>query len=255
MFALSSDPELPGETTRSGTLTRRLFFDSEFRLGLREMTPLAIALFPIGLVIGAVGEESGLDWPLALLMGVLVHAGPAQLLSLTLIAEQATIGAIVAATALANLRYTLYATSLAPFFSGLSKRRLAGLAHLVVDGAYAVTISHCLRRPNRPRKHIYFLASIPQSTLPWLVGLVLGAILATRVPDLLEWGLGFAAPAIFIGLLVPLVTNRVSGAVAIASATIAVIAAVTLPAGVGIVVAILAAATLGAALEWKPAGS
>ena len=126
----------------------------------------------------------------------------------------------------------------------------------MVDGAYAVTISHCLRRPNRPRKHIYFLASIPQSTLPWLVGLVLGAILATRVPDLLEWGLGFAAPAIFIGLLVPLVTNRVSGAVAIASATIAVIAAVKrCQPGSGSWVAILAAATLGAALEWKPAGS
>src|SRR5690606_24520907 len=119
----------------------------EFVRGLRDSIAMMIGIIPVAIAFGYFAQKQGLSWPVAAALSGIVYAGPSQFVAVSLIGIGATIPTIVAATAIVNLRYVLYAASLAPYLSGTSVRRLLLLAYGLVDGAYAVTIAHCRRHP------------------------------------------------------------------------------------------------------------
>ncbi|MQA75307.1 MAG: hypothetical protein GEU88_13355 [Solirubrobacterales bacterium] len=226
--------------------------DPELRQGAVDSLPLGLALVPVGLAFGYLGHTVGLSWWLAGLMSAVVYAGPSQFIAAGLLGVNAAVATIVATTFVANLRYSLFAASLAPQMRDAPRRRLAALGHGIADGSYAVTIDHALTHPERPRKDRYLLGSFLVSFAFWVPGTVAGALMGEVVPDTLAYALGFATPAIFIAFLVPYVRGWVPAVVMLAAGLGTVAGNDLLPSGAGPLVAIIAASILGGALASRP---
>jgi 4-azaleucine resistance transporter AzlC len=221
---------------------------SELRHGIVDSLPLGLALAPVGLAFGYLAQAVGLSWWIAGLMSAVVYAGPSQFIAAGLVGTGAAVPAIVATTFVANLRYALFAASLAPHMRDAPRRQLPLLGHGVADGSYAVTIDHVLAHPERLRKDRYLLGSFLVSFGVWVPGSIIGALVGGVVPATVAFGLGFATPAIFIAFLVPYVRDRASVAVMFTAGIGTVVGNEYLPAGAGPLVAILAASVLGGAL-------
>jgi predicted branched-subunit amino acid permease len=237
--------------TEAGAPAAGLIHHPEFRQGLRDMAPFGLGLVPVALAVGALAVENGLSWWLAALLSALVYAGPTQLLALQLLGLGAGTGTIVAASALSNLRYALYGLTLAPHLEGVSRRRVLGLTFILADGVFALTMRRIFESPGVRGRDAYILASVPLVVVPWTVLTIAGALAATQLPNLGEWGLAFATPAIFLALLVPLLRRRIDFLVMVLAGGAATAGVVLLPSGLGVVVAILAGAGLGTVLEWR----
>ena len=222
---------------------------AEIKRGIVDSLPLGLALVPIGLAFGFAAQSVGLSWWLAGLMSAVVYAGPSQFIATGLIAAGAVIPAIVAAVFVANLRYSLFASSLAPFLRDAPGPRLVPLSHALADGSYAVTISYAREHAERPRKDRYLLGSFIVSFGVWVPASVLGVLIGDVLPDVLTFGLNFATPAIFIAFLIPFVRDWASAAVMLTAGILTVAGNEYLPSGAGPLVAIVAASVLGGALR------
>jgi predicted branched-subunit amino acid permease len=151
----------------------------------------------------------------------------------------------VLAVWLVNLRHMLYSASLAPYVAHLPMRWRAGIAYLLTDEAYAVSITNYRDGP-QPHGHWYVLGAGVALWVCWQVTSVLGVALGTAVPE--SWELEFALPLTFIALLVPVLNDRPSVAAAVVAAAIAV-AGFDWGYSAGLFAAALAGMAAGLALE------
>ena len=221
----------------------------EIRRGIVDTLPLGLALVPIGLAFGFAAKAVGLSWWLAGLMSAVVYAGPSQFIATGLIATGAAVPVIVVATFVTNLRYSLFAASLAPFLRDAPGSRLLPLSHALADGSYAVALSYARKHVERPRKDRYLFGSFVVSFGVWVPAAILGVLIGDVLPDVLAFGLNFATPAIFIAFLIPLVRTWPAATVMLTAGALTVAGNEYLPSGVGPVVAIVAASILGGA--WR----
>lgn len=242
-------PATDGQMTGSTAGDRQR---SEITRGIVDSLPLGLALVPIALAFGYAAQAVGLSWWLAGLMSAVVYAGPSQFIAIGLIAASAAVPAIVATTFVANLRYSMFAASLAPYMRDAPPSRLVVLGHAIVDGSYAVTLGDARADPRRPRRDRYLLGSFVVSFGFWVPASIVGALLGEIVPDLLAFGLSFATPAIFIAFLIPLVRDAPSAIVMLTAGIGTVLAGDHLPGGAGPVLAIAIASLLGGALRSPP---
>jgi 4-azaleucine resistance transporter AzlC len=217
--------------------------------GIRESLPLGLALVPVGLAFGYIAQSVGLSWWLAGLMSAVVYAGPSQFIAAGMIGVNAAPVAIVATTFVTNLRYSLFAASLAPFMRDAPPRRLVPLGQAVADGSYALTLDRARAHPQAPRLDQYLLGSFIVSFGFWVPASIAGALLGDVVPDVLAFGLGFATPAIFIAFLIPYVRNHLAVLVMLVAGIGTVLGNDHLPSGTGPLVAIVAAVILGGTLQ------
>ena len=225
----------------SGGLTR----------GARDSLALGLALVPIGLAFGYVAEVAGLTWWMAGLMSLITYAGPSQFLAVGLLGVGAGIPAIVATVLVANLRYTLFAASLAPHLRDAPRRRLPLLAHGLADGSYAVTLQEATDHPERPRLDRYLMGSMIVSFGFWVPSSVAGSLIGDALPEAVAFGLGFATPAIFIAFLVAGMRDAIGVAVMLVAGLGSVAGQDVLPTGTAPIVAIVVASTLGGTLTWQ----
>lgn len=222
---------------------------SEVAHGIRDSLPLGLALAPVGVAFGYAAQAVGLSWWLAGLMSAVVYAGPSQFIAAGMIAAGATVPAIVATTFVANLRYSLFAASLAPYMHGVPNGRLIALGHAVVDGSYALTLSRARAHPDRPGKDRYLLGSFVVSFGSWVPATILGALSGEIVPEVLAFGLAFATPAIFIAFVIPYVRDGIAAMVLLAAGIGTVAGNEYLPSGAGALIAIAGASILGGVLR------
>lgn len=222
----------------------------EFRRGLLESVPVVLGIMPIGFLFGALARAAGLTWVEAGLMSAVVYAGPSQLVAVGLLQLGAGFSLIVLTTLIVNLRYVLYAASLAPYFRDRSPGWLALIAYGLVDGAYAVSIAHCVKSPRQPRKDAYYLAVTVFIYVTWVPASFLGGYLIEALPEIRGLGLEFLAPAMYIALLIPLLRDATEALSAILAipATMAMVS--VLPYAQGVLVAIAIIALLGGFFKW-----
>lgn len=156
--------------------------------------PVAMGYVPLGMVFGFLLVQAGGAWWLAPLMSLLVFAGAAQFAAVPMLAAGASLGTIVLATAIINLRHVFYGLSL---LHGLPANRWARayLVWALTDENYAV------------------ITALPAGTSParivgaallnhgwWVLGSLLGALLGTQLSTAFT-GIDFALAALF-GVLV-----------------------------------------------------
>lgn len=163
--------------------------------------------------------------------------------ALELISNGANAAVVLGTVLIINARFLLYSASMATRFADESPARRTGMAYLLTDQAYAVTITKLDREPEYGSRWTYFAGGALPLWAMWQLYTLIGALAGAIIPESIP--LAFAIPLVFIGLVVPAVTDRATFAAAASSAVVAVVAA-DLPANLGL----LAAAGTGIAVGY-----
>ena len=223
----------------------------ELGAGARAAATVVPSILAYGLVWGGLARQTGLSLGEIVLMCLLISAGTAQFVALPMLAAGAPAALLVVTTYIVNLRHYLMAASLAPYFVGLSRGRLALLAHGVTDESYALALARYIRGPAHPA---YFAGCAAATYLAWYVGATGGALLGSRIPDPHRFGLDFVFPAVFIAILARTILQPWQWAVAGAAAVSALAVAWAVGGTWHIAIAGLGASVLGVGLA-PPGGA
>jgi 4-azaleucine resistance transporter AzlC len=221
---------------------------SEFWAGFRETIPLEVGAIPFGIIFGAVAVTSGLSGQAAAAMSALVFAGSSQFIAAGLVAGGAGIPIIVLTTFVVNLRHALYGVSLAPYMKHLPQRWLLPLGFWLTDESYLVVIKRFQQPDASPYKHWFYLGSAITMYVNWQICTWIGIVAGSSIPNPLAWGLDFALPVTFIGMLVPSIRRR-SMLMCVIAAGAAAVAFAGLPSRLGLLAAILAGIVVGVATK------
>ena len=110
----------------------------EFFQAMRDMLPLLVGAMPFGIIYGTLAASAGLSAAQAIGMSLLVFAGSAQFIALSLLSGGAGMAVVLLTTLVVNLRHALYSATLQPFVRHLPARWRVPLAFWLTDEAFAV---------------------------------------------------------------------------------------------------------------------
>lgn len=226
---------------------------AEFLAGLKNTLPLLVGVFPFGVIFGALALTSGLSPGATMAMSAFVFAGSAQFIAATLVGSGAQVWLIILTTFVVNLRHLLYSVTFTPHLKHLPTRWQAPLAFWLTDESFVVTSQRYQQADHSLHKHWFFLGSAISMYTTWQTSTLIGLLAGQTIPDPLSWGLDFALPVTFIGMLIPLLKNRASFVSAIVAGVTAVVA-YHLENQLGLIVAALAGIIAGVVVEriWPP---
>ncbi|MGE5575751.1 MAG: AzlC family ABC transporter permease [Syntrophothermus sp.] len=231
----------------------------DFLKGLNAALPIVVGYLPIAVTYGLLGLSSGLPGWAVIAMSVLVYAGASQFIAANLVALGASVPQIVLTTMVVNIRHLLMSASLATRVRQL-RRAVAGLiAFGVTDETFVVAMTHAggTKEEPAPRLTALFLLGLNLfAYLSWVGGTALGVFVADLLPVCLVSGLTVALYAMFISLLAPQVRAlREVGLIAFLAAILNYVLGLFLPGSWPIVLATVAASSLGMWLPEPPAAS
>ncbi|MFC4172335.1 AzlC family ABC transporter permease [Microvirga sp. GCM10011540] len=195
----------------------RTDFGREFRAGLRDIAPAAIAAIPIGLLFGAVAVAKGLSPAEIALMSALVFAGGAQFAAIETWVHPAPIAALAFATFLINVRHVLMGASLSPKIR-LSRAQEFFAFYFMTDESWALSERRAL---DRPVTGAYWVAMAAALYVNWVASTAVGAVLGSFLGDPARLGADFAFTALFIGLIAGFGRSRVTLVTVAVSAIVA----------------------------------
>ena len=220
----------------------------EFLQGARDMLPLLLGTAPFGVIFGGLAIAAGLSPWQTLGMSLLVFAGSAQFIAVSLIGAGAGLAVVLLTTLVVNLRHALYSASLQPFVRHLPGRWRLALAFWLTDEAFAVVQQRYARADASPCKHWYFLGAALAMYGNWQLCTALGIVFDQTLPNLAAWGLDFAMLATFIGIVVPMLRNTPQVAAALVAGALG-LACHSLPYQLGLLVAAAGGILSGLCLE------
>lgn len=177
----------------------------EVRSGARAVAPMLVGVVPFGLVAGASPGEHGLGAGAAIGFSTIVFAGASQLAAIDVLGDggSALVAAVAAWTI--NLRMLLYSASLAPHLARESLGTRLGLAYLLTDQAYAVSIARWDGTDDPRRRVPYYLGGALLLWGSWQLCTIIGAVVGPSVPE--DVPLEFAVPLVFLVLLIPVLNG------------------------------------------------
>jgi 4-azaleucine resistance transporter AzlC len=224
-----------------------------FLSGLKAELPLLIGVLPFGLMFGVLAIDAGIDPVPAQAMSAVVFAGSAQFVAAQLAGVGTPAGIIILTIAIVNLRHALYSASFTPYMRGLSRPKKWGLAYLLTDEAYAVSITHYQRGSDGPagasgprHEHWFFLGAGLALWATWQLSTAAGIFLGAQVPA--RFSLDFTLALTFIALLVPNLEDRAGVAAALVAGVVAILTH-ALPYQLWLVIAALAGILAGLLIE------
>lgn len=217
--------------------------------GAAAAWPICLGYIPIGLAFGVLAQKSGLSPFQIGLMSLLVFAGSAQFIAVSMLDAGASAAAIVATTFMVNLRHLLMSSSLAVYLMGKHRALLSVFAYGITDESYAVNLA-------RFRAGSWTLgpalALNHTANAAWLLSTVAGGFGGRFIPAG-AFGIDFALTAMFICLLVFQLRDVRSVVTAAIAGSAAVVLSILIPGNLYIVFAAVIAATAGVAVG-RPAG-
>jgi predicted branched-subunit amino acid permease len=168
------------------------------RRGILDAVPLFIPAIPFAFVLAVAILDSGVNEATGLSSSVIVYAGAAQLTLVTLLGAGAAWAAVTAALVV-NTRHALYSLALAPAFQRQPAWfRWVGSA-LLIDQMFVLAEPHKDDDPADFRR--YYLGAALFMFAAWNACTAVGLLVGPSVPT--DWGLAFAVPVMFTGMLLP----------------------------------------------------
>lgn len=224
---------------------------SEFLAGGRDSFPLIVGAIPFGIIFGTLALSSGLSFAGAMAMSAFVFAGSAQFIALGLVAAGTAWPIIVLTTLVVNLRHMLYSATLAPYVRHLPQRWQGPLAFWLTDETFLVVVNRYTKNSTSPHNHWYYLGSAFFMYTNWQLCTFLGLTVGQMLPNAAAWGLDFAMPVTFIGMVIPYLKNRPMVAAVVVAGVVALLAQ-PIPHQLGLMVATLAGIAAGMLVEnWR----
>jgi 4-azaleucine resistance transporter AzlC len=216
--------------------------------------PVVFGYLPIGFAYGLLAIQAGLSALNAVLMSVIVYAGSAQLIAVSLLAAGAPPLSIVGTTFIVNLRHLLMSAALAPYLRAWRGRALAIFAYELTDESFAIHATRFAQGHTRPPETLA-INLIAQSA--WVLGTLMGVLAGSMVTDVSRFGLDYALVAMFIALLVFQIKERRLLVVALLSGSLSILLLLAGASQWNVILATLITATLALGVEtWtRPASS
>lgn len=222
-----------------------------FLQGARAGLPVVLGYASIGFACGVIERAAGLSLAEVLFLSLVLYAGSAQLVAVSMLAAGTAPGAIVVSVFLVNLRHLLLSASLAPYLRGIPAWKNALIGAQLTDETFVVAWSRAAAGGALAPAWMYGLNLAAWST--WAVANAAGALLGGAVGDIRALGLDFALPAMFGALLVLMIQgrpDRTTGVVVASTSAALAVAGTAAGLGTGaIVAATLVAATAGLAMH------
>lgn len=168
----------------------------ELAAGWRTILPAALAAVPLGLALGVLVVQTGLQWWWGPILAGVVFAGSMEFLLIGLIGAGVPLPQIAVSALLVNFRHVFYALSF-PLeqVHGIGWKMYGTFA--LTDEAYAVSATPDSHRWSRAR----IIGLEASFHLCWVVCVTAGALLGTLIPPQVK-GLDFAATALFVVLAI-----------------------------------------------------
>ncbi len=180
--------------------------------GMIQALPIVLGYIPVGFAYGVLAQKAGLSVFNTLLMSVIVYAGSAQLIAVSLIASGIAPLSIILTTFIVNLRHMLMSAALSPHLQLWRKPELAGFAYELTDESFALHTTR-LADDSIPKAETFAINVTAQ--LSWILGTGLGIVGGKMIAEIEPLALDYALPAMFIALLVMQIRNNIQLGVAV----------------------------------------
>ena len=204
------------------------------RQGCLDALPLFIPALPFAFVFGVVVAEAGIPQWLGWSSSPIIFGGAIQVTLFTLIGEGASVAAAVSAALIVGARHMLYSVTLAPKFQNQPGWfRWIG-SYVLIDQVFVLSQIKPIDEPVAFRR--YFLSAGFTFWVLWMTCTALGVVLGPAIPP--EWGVEFAAPVLFISLMMA-ASDRRDKLAAAGLAMIITYLSAGLPNRVGILIAVI----------------
>lgn len=213
--------------------------------GMAAAWPICLGYMAIGLAFGVIARRMGLSLLEIGLMSLLVYAGSAQFIAVSMLGAGAGFLPVVMTTFSVNLRHLLMSSALSIHLKRIAPRWIALFAYGVTDESFAVNMTRFSQGVWGWRQA---LAVNHITNLVWIMSTVAGGIGGQFIPAG-AFGIDYALIAMFVCLLVFQLRGRIHVLVAVISGLLAVAIAVVLPGNYYILAASLISASAGLALR------
>lgn len=171
---------------------------TEFKKGSQSGISIAIGYMPIALTFGLIAKTTGLSLGETVMMSMLVFAGAAQYISLSLLAQGIGMFEIVLTTFIVNIRHFLMSASLNEKADEDSIAARMGYSFGITDETFSVAAT---REGTVNAGYMFGLNLTAYSS--WVVFSGLGFLIGAGLPQTLQESMSVALYAMFVGLLVP----------------------------------------------------
>lgn len=209
--------------------------DAPFRSGLVTALPIAMGYFPIAFAFGVAATGAGVSVAEAFALSLIIYAGASQFLALALITSGAPV-LVAAFTLIAmNLRHVLYGPALLKAAGEAASTRQAwAWAWGLTDEVFGAALGEIARGRRFSEPFMFGLGL--GAYVSWLAGTLVGALAgggALAGWPTVQAGLSFMLPALFLSLLLSILTRPQVPVIAVAGlATVAGTLAVSGTAGI-----------------------
>ena len=215
--------------------------------GAKKAIPIVLGYLPLGFAYGALASLSGISLPVIIMMSIVVFAGSAQFISVSMLAAGAGGASIIATVFLVNLRHLLMSASLSTYLHKFPRKSLPLLAFWLTDENYAVA---CGEFQESEKNHFYILGLFGTAYLGWVAGGALGGIFGGFFTGAnAVFTMEYALYAMFIFLLVIQMTEHKLLLAACASGALSLLFYLYIPGTWYIMLATVCTATIGVMVE------
>lgn len=171
--------------------------------GLASGVPIALGYMPVALTFGLISGATGLTVFEALLMSIIVFAGAAQYMALSMIAIGSSTMEIVIATFIVNFRHLLMSASINERAEESSIRKRALYGFFLTDEVFAVS-----SMSKKPISSNFIIGVGMVAYGSWVTFTGVGYFAGSFLPEILQESMAIALYALFIALLVPSVKTQ-----------------------------------------------
>jgi 4-azaleucine resistance transporter AzlC len=190
-----------------------------FVKGLKWAFPVMLGYVPIGAAYGLLALRVGLSVWETVGLSVFVFAGAAQFMAVSMFSGGVSAAVMIGAVFAVNFRHVLMSASLSPFISKWSRGQRFLLGCLLTDESFAL---HSVHFAGGDRDASAAITLNAAAYLAWVASSFAGHRLGALIEHPETWGLDFALPAMFIGLIMPACSRRPALAAAISSGAVSV---------------------------------
>lgn len=166
--------------------------------GIIMSTPMILGFLPISIAFGLLAKNTGLSFRDTWLMSFMVFAGSSQFMALDLINAGVSMGSMILATFLLNLRHLMMSASLSLEFKDIDRRYLPLIGFGITDESFSIVAF------NREKIDLpYILTLFSLGHLAWWGGTVIGYLVGEILPSSIQLSLSVGLYAMFAALLFP----------------------------------------------------
>ena len=201
------------QSTQSGQ------FASSVKKGVKQAFPVVLGYAPIGVAYGLLAQQTGLGlWP-TLGLSLFVFAGASQFMAVSMIQNGMETAAIVGTTFIVNFRHVLMSASVAPYLDSWKKWQRLLLGGMLTDESFILHSFNFERGDTDPTTAVALNLT---AYFAWATAGMIGYNLGAMIVNPKAWGLDFALPAMFVGLLLPACKNKTAVVAAVVGGAVSV---------------------------------